>query len=218
MKKVSIYLVDDHAVVRNGLKSLIEKMGNYAVTAQFDNGQELLDALPFDNAPDLIIMDLTMPVMGGAETVQELKARHIDTPVIILTLETSEKHIIGLFRQGIRGYLPKSCTADVLKKAIDDVVETGYYHNEMMTKALMMDHASVQDSKDSLNHLTERETQFVQLVCDEKEYTYEQIADIMGVSRRTVDGYRESVFNKFNIKSKTGLVLLAIRYGIINPG
>jgi two-component system, NarL family, invasion response regulator UvrY len=210
----SVYLVDDHAVVRNGLKALIERMGNYTVTGQFDNGQELVDAMPFTPVPNIIIMDLTMPVMDGAATVKELKARNNNIPILILTLETTEKTIIELFRLGIRGYLPKSCTADVLKKAIDDVMTSGYYHNEMLTKALM-NNTVEDDDAHTTGHLTERERLFLQLVCDENELTYEQIADRMGVSRRTVDGYRESIFEKFNIKSKTGLVLFAIKYGLI---
>lgn len=215
-KNTAIYLVDDHPIVRNGLKALIEKMGPYTVKEQFDNGQELLDQLPFSDNPDIIIMDLTMPVMDGLETVTELKKRNVATPVIILTLETTEKKIIELFRLGIRGYLPKSCTADVLKKAIDDVLHTGYYHNEMLMKALTTDNNNIKEEKDQVQeHITEREKTFLQLVCDEKELTYEQIADRMGVSRRTVDGYREAIFEKFNIKSKTGLVLFAIKYGII---
>lgn len=213
-KPVSIFLVDDHAVVRNGLKALIERMGSYVVKEQFDNGQQLIDSLPFAQEPDVIIMDLTMPIMDGTQTVRELKNRHIATPVLILTLETTEKTIIELFRLGIRGYLPKSCTADVLKKAIDDVINSGYYHNEMLTKALMNNNHETENGN-PLQHLTERENTFLQLVCDENELTYEQIADRMGVSRRTVDGYRESIFEKFNIKSKTGLVLFAIKYGLI---
>jgi two-component system invasion response regulator UvrY len=213
-KPVSIYLVDDHAVVRNGLKALIERLGDYAITAQFDNGKELIDSIPFKEPPALIIMDLTMPVMDGKETVVALKERDITTPVLMLTLESDERIIIELFRLGIRGYLPKSCTADVLKKAIEDVINTGYYHNEILIKAL-----SAPDKKEDntiISQLTQREKEFVQLVCDEHEYTYDQIAGIMGVSRRTVDGYREEIFHKFDVKSKTGLVLLAIKHGIVN--
>jgi two-component system invasion response regulator UvrY len=209
---VSIFLIDDHAVVRNGLKSLIESMGPYKITGQFGNGQDLVDALPFDPAPDLMILDLTMPVMDGKETVKRLNELDIKIPVLILTLETDEPTIIELFRMGIRGYLPKSSTADVLKKAIDDVIETGYYHNEILIKALT---ATPEDkARQPLVYATEREAEFLRLVCDEQEYTYEQIAHMMGISRRTVDGYRESLFEKFNIKSKTGLVLFAIKTGI----
>lgn len=209
---VSIFLIDDHAVVRLGLKSLIESMGPYKVIRQFDNGQDLVDAIPFDEMPDLMILDLTMPVMDGKETVKRLRELNINIPILILTLETDEQTIIELFRMGIRGYLPKSSTADVLKKAIDDVTQTGYYHNEILIKALTA--APEEKHHQPLVYPTEREAEFLKLVCDEQEYTYEQIAHMMGISRRTVDGHRESLFEKFNIKSKTGLVLFAIKAGI----
>lgn len=217
---ISIVLVDDHTVVRNGLKSLIERMGNYTISYQFDNGKRFIDAIPLPQQPDLIIMDLTMPEMDGKETTKWLKENSINYPVLILTLDTTEKTIIDLFKLGVRGYLPKSCTAEVLKKAIEDVIATGYYHNELLTKALTQEENRHKGNEQGTpTQITDREREFLQLVCDEHEYTYEQIADIMKVHRRTVDGYREAIFSKFNIKSKTGLVLFAIKYSLISiPG
>lgn len=217
---ISIVLVDDHTVVRNGLKSLIERMGNYTITSQFDNGKRFIEAIPLPQQPDLVIMDLTMPEMDGKETTKWLKEHGINYPVLILTLDTTEKTIIDLFKLGVRGYLPKSCTAEVLKKAIEDVIATGYYHNELLTKALTQEESKAKGKEQGpVNQITDREREFLQLVCDQREYTYEQIADIMKVHRRTVDGYREAIFSKFNIKSKTGLVLFAIKYNLISiPG
>lgn len=217
---VSICLVDDHPIVRNGLKALIERLGDNKVTAEFDNGKELMDALPFKDQPDLIIMDLNMPVMDGKQAVHQLKTKKVNIPVLMLTLETEEKSIIELFRMGIRGYLPKSCTAEELKKSISDVINTGYYHNEIFaTAAAKIAGMEVDDGRSLPAALTEKERQFIELVCNEDEPTYDQIASRMGVSRRTVDGYRESIFEKFNVRSKTGLVLFAIKYKIIDiPG
>lgn len=213
-----IFLVDDHPIVRSGLKALIERLGNYKVLAEFDNGQELINAFPFAAAPALIIMDLAMPVMDGTQTVIALKRLGVEIPVLILTLETEEQTIINLFRLGIRGYLPKSATATVLRQAISDVLTSGYYHNEMMTKALLSPGDVYMDERQMmLSQVSAREREFLLLVCDEQEPTYEEIARRMEVSRRTVDGYRESLFSKFNIKSKTGLVLFAIKYGIVKP-
>lgn len=214
-----IYLVDDHPVVRSGLKSLIEKLGNYKITGEFDNGQELMDEVPFKTPPSLIIMDMTMPVMDGLQTVMALKQQDVNIPVLMLTLETDERIIVNLFRLGIRGYLPKSVTAPELRQAISDIMLTGYYHNEMLVKALLSPADVVFDERQHiLSQVTQREREFLALVCDINEPTYEEIATKMEVSRRTVDGYRESLFSKFNIKSKTGLVLFAIKYGIIKPG
>ncbi len=216
-KAAKLFLIDDHAVVRNGLKSLIERLGDYQVIDEFDHGQQLMQAFPFKTQPNLIIMDLMMPVMDGTATMKALKEKEIDVPVLMLTLETDESKIINLFRLGIRGYIPKSASADILKKAIDDVLFTGYYHDEMMVKALRGGADSViGETERIIAQVTERERTFLELVCDEAEPTYEQIADQMGVSRRTVDGYRESLFRKFSVKSKAGLVVFAIKYGLVS--
>lgn len=213
-----IFLVDDHPVVRNGLKALIERLGNYRITGEYDNGEELMNDFPFTNPPGLIIMDLAMPIMDGTETVIALKQKGSKIPVLMLTMEANESAIINLFRQGIRGYLPKSATADVLRQAISDILTSGYYHNEMLAKALLSPDAGVVDERTAvLQQVSQRERDFLKLVCDEQEPTYEQIANAMNVSRRTVDGYRESLFTKFNIRSKTGLVMFAIKYGIVKP-
>lgn len=218
-KNVSIFLVDDHTIVRNGIKELIERIGDYEVIAQFNNGQELIDAIDNGEKADIIIMDLAMPVMDGKEAARQLRDRNTDIPVLILTIDSTEKTIIELFKLGVRGYLPKNCTAEVLRKAIDDITNTGYYHNGLLIKALQSDEkggARRNDEKQKvLKLITERERVFLELVCSEEEYTYEQMADILKVHRRTIDGYRESLFDKFNIKSKTGLVLFAIKYGLV---
>jgi two-component system, NarL family, invasion response regulator UvrY len=215
-KPHSIFLVEDHIVVRKGIKELIENMGNYKIAAEFDNGEELTRKIP-NAKPDIIIMDLTMPVMDGAAAMTWMKEHDIKTPVLILTLDTSDEMIIKLYKLGVRGYLPKTCSAPTLKKAIDDIITSGYYHNELLFNALRKE--DEKPKKDNwhavFNDLPEREREFIRLVCDSEEYTYEQIADIMNVRPRTVDGYRETVFETFGVKSKTGLVLFAIKYGLV---
>lgn len=213
-----IVLVDDHVVVRNGLAELIGIIGDYRIAGQYGNGRELLDAMPFPDGarPDLILLDLTMPLMNGEQTVTELQRIGCGIPVIILTLNTDEATILRLYKLGIRAYLSKECSAAELKETIEDVLTKGFHQSAMLQKALM---ASLNpsgrqaDARESvLKRMTPRELEFLRLVCDEKEFTYEQMADRMGVSRRTVDGYRESLFEKFDIRSKTGLVLFATRH------
>lgn len=213
MTAVSIFLVDDHTVVRKGLKELIECLGDYTITAEYASGKELIEALLFPEPPGIIILDITMPVMDGKQVMEYFKEHDIQIPVLILTLDTSERTIIDLFRLGVRGYLPKNCSPEELKKAIDDVSTTGYYHNELLSKALSNETATADSEREKiLAQLTRRELDFLQLVCNEEEYTYEQMADILGVHVRTVDGYRKAMFEKFNIRSKTGVVLFAIKY------
>lgn len=214
-EKISIVLVDDHIVVRSGIKSLIEVIGNYKFTAQFDNGLQFIQALPALAQPDLAIIDLNMPEMNGLETMRWLRKNDPGLKTLILTLESEEKTIVELFKLGIRGYLPKSCSAELLKKAIQDVVTTGYYYSGVLQQALTGETERNEMLRKVEDQLTERELTFLQLVCDSEEYTYERISEIMDVSLRTVDGYREALFKKFNIKSKIGLVLFAIKNKLV---
>lgn len=211
--KVSIMLVDDHTIVRNGLKSLIEVMGDYKVVGEYDNGLQFINALPMLPDPDIAIIDLNMPEMNGMETMRWLRKHRPRIKVLILTLESEERTIIELFRLGVRGYLPKNCTAPVLKKAIEDTTNTGYYHSDLLPNALSLQKTQHQGSV--LSRISDRELLFIKLICDEHEYTYDQISKIMNVHRRTIDGYREALFERFDIKSKTGLVLFAIKHGVI---
>lgn len=214
---IFITLVDDHTIVRNGLKTLIESMGEYVVNNEFDDGQALVNNISLLKEPDLLIMDVAMPRMDGKQTMKWLVENNISFPVLILTLDTAEKTIIELFKLGVRGYIPKTCTAAELKSAIEEILKSGYYHNDLLHNALQYKNTETDEDRRAkiLSKMTEREREFLELVCDEKEYTYEQIADIMKIHRRTVDGYREGLFEKFNIKSKTGLVLFVLKYNLL---
>jgi DNA-binding NarL/FixJ family response regulator len=137
-------------------------------------------------------------------------------PVLILTLNEEEDLILKLFRLGVRGYLKKNCTAIELQTALSEIFRCGYYHNEFLALSLQSDTAPTKKTEQQLilDQLTLREKEFLKLVCHEKEYTYEQIADKMGVQHRTVD--RESLFEKFSIKSKTGLVLFVLKHKLFD--
>lgn len=214
-KQKNIILTEDHVIVRNGLKVLIEKLGPYKITGEYNNGKELVNTYPFTPTPDLIILDLDMPQMDGASVVKWMHEQNISIPVLLLTLNDNEEQIIKLFHLGVRGYLHKNCSSDTMKKAIEDILHTGYYHDELFSKAMHAYSTPAHHNGNVLAQMTDRELQFLKLVCHEEEYTYNQIADIMEVGRRTVDNFRESIFDKFGIKSKTGLVLFAIKQGII---
>jgi DNA-binding NarL/FixJ family response regulator len=215
-KDVSIILVDDHVIVRNGLESLIEVLGNYKVVGQYDNGKRFIDDIATIGQPDLVIMDLNMPELNGLETMRLLSKQKPNWKVLILTLESDDRTIIELFRLGVRGYLPKSCSAELLKTAIENTVEEGYYHSDILKTAIMSEMGMNTLKMPAVASLTERELRFLKLVCDPNEYTYDTMADLMTVSRRTIDGYRESVFEKLNVRSKTGLVLYAIKHRLVS--
>ena len=216
--KKNIILVDDHVIIRNGLKELIEKLGPYKISGQFDNGRSFLDAFPLAPAPDVVLMDVSMPEMSGDKVMEVLNEQQIKIPVLILTLNEDENIMIRLFRLGVRGYLKKDCTAAVMKEALNNVIEKGYYHNEFLTYSLQTNLGEGKKSEQELilEKLSPRERVFLKLVCHEKEYTYEQIADQMGIQPRTVDNFRESIFAKFGIRSKTGLVLFVLKHRLFD--
>ncbi len=218
MEQRNIILVDDHVIVRSGLKELIQKLGPYKIINEFDNGRVFVDSFPLKIMPDLIIMDISMPEMDGDEAVAVLNDKSIKIPVLILTLDQDENRMIKLFRLGVRGYLQKNCSATTMREALEEIFRCGYYHNEFLTRSLQNEKIPAKKSEQEhiLEQLTEREKEFLKQVCHEKEYTYDQIAGIMGVQHRTVDGYRESIFEKFAIKSKTGLVLFVLRHKLFD--
>lgn len=206
-----IILVDDHVMIRTALKEMIQKSGPYQILAEYSNGAQLVEAFPFQTSPDLLILDLNMPNMNGMQVLDWMHEQNLSIKTLILTLEDNEDWIIKLFRRGIRGYLKKNCPASELKRAIDDILQFGYYHNDVLTRALVTE---TPENPEQIK-LTERQLKFLELICQEEEYTYEQIASMMDVSLRTVNGYRESLFERFGVKSKTGLVLYAIKNRLI---
>lgn len=212
--KKSIVLVDDHVIIRNGLKELIEKLGDYQVKGQFDSGPLFLHSLADATPPDLLVLDISMPGMNGDAVLEAMNEKQVKIPTLVLTLNDEDEMVIRMFRLGARGYLKKNCTATTLKEALRSIFDHGYYHNEFLTYSLQTNAAPARKNERELilEQLTTREKEFLKLVCDEKEYTYEQIADKMGVQPRTVDGYREAIFSKFGIKSKTGLVLFILKH------
>lgn len=211
---VSVVLVDDHALVRQGIRGLLEQQPEVQVMAECNHGRELLEALPgYNPAPDLIIMDLTMPVMNGREALQAMMEQGVDCPVLMLSMNEDEATVLDLVRLGARGYLPKYCSTEELHHAISDIMDTGYYHSELEHRAFFH---SLRKSNDAAEpRLTVRETEFLLLVCDKEELSYKLIADRMNVSVRTIDGYREALFEKLNVKTKLGLVFYALRHGLV---
>lgn len=215
--KKNIILLDDHVIIRNGLKELIEKIGPFRISKQFDNGAEFLASVSGKMNADLIILDINMPGMNGDVVMEQLNKEGISTPVLVLTVSEDEEMMVRLFRLGVRGYLKKNCHSEELKKALTEILQSGYYHNEFLTYSLRAGRdANRKNPQQMLEQLTEREKEFLKLVCDENEYKYEQIAELMHVQHRTVDGYRESIFEKFGIKSKTGLVLFILRHNLFD--
>jgi two-component system, NarL family, invasion response regulator UvrY len=214
-----VALVDDHHLVRNGLAGIVNSMGGYRVSMEAANGRELIELLRDKAAPALTIVDLNMPVMDGYQTIAWLREHRPDIRCLALTFDAGDDALVRAMRAGARGFVLKTVRPAVLKHALDSLINTGYYLSEEGHETLRSNpefRTREERERERLRaEITVREKEFLRLVCSEKEPTYEEIAHAMGVHRRTVDGYRESLFTKFNLRSKTGLVLFAMRCGVM---
>jgi DNA-binding NarL/FixJ family response regulator len=209
-----VALVDDHTMFRKGLAVLINLFPQYKVLMDVSNGREFIDELKPDHLPDLVLLDIHMPVMDGYATAAWLRANHPDIRVIALSTMDSDTTIIKMIRQGARGYILKDAEPRELQLAFEEILAKGYYYNEILTRKVIQSiYQGGRESENALPKLTEREMEFLKFACSEKNY--QQIANDMYVSERTVDGYRESLFKKFNVSNRVGLVLYAIRNQLV---
>lgn len=209
---IKVILVDDHIVLRKSLAVLIGMLQGFTVIGQADNGQQFINQLDEAELPDIVLMDITMPVMDGVETTKWLKQNYPSIRVVALSMLKNDLIVIRMLKNGARGYLLKDCDPTELKQAMTEVHEKGYYYNEWLTpkmKRIGMEE-NLLPSKIMMN---ERELIFLRLCCTEK--TYKEIADEMGVSVRTVDGYRDALFQKLQVTTRVGLVLYAIKNELV---
>lgn len=216
MEKITIGIIDDHAIVRQGLQELLEKMPGFEVICQFDSGTAFLKALPLSPAPMLYILDYSMPLLNGVEVLQQLEDLEEEYRVLLLTQHFEEKIINEAYHYGARGFLHKNCSASELKQAIEAIVTIGYNNVTEILKRIRNYSLPDATKKDAIV-LSPREMQFLELVCDANEYTYEQMADIMGLSVKSIESYRTALFERYQIKSKVGLVLFSFHYKLTPP-
>lgn len=215
-----VAVVDDHALVRNALADMIDKLGPYQVVLQAGNGRDYIDSLGTGTHVAVAVMDLQMPVMDGFATIEWIRANTPGTRTLAITFDLTEEFRLRALRAGACGFLRKDAGKAEFLHALDQVARLGRYNNAVPPAAEVSDviPEPVPYNEDVAIQLSDREVALIRLVCDEAEYTYEQVAERMGVARRTVDGYREALFNKFHIRSKAGLVLFAMRHGLIERG
>jgi two-component system, NarL family, invasion response regulator UvrY len=209
---IKIALADDHNLFRKGVEELIEDFDNMQVLYSVADGRELIRKLSAATTlPDVCLLDINMPEMNGFETARKIKETWPAIKILAVSVYDSEFNIIGMLRAGAGGYILKNSQPDTLRKAIEDIHENGFFHSELVTGKLLNQLISQPDKVNS-TQLNDNEIQFLKLCCT--EMTYKEIADVMGISHRTIDGYRDQLFAKLNIKSRTGLVIYALKTGI----
>ena len=208
-----VALVDDHTMFRKGLAVLIDLFPGYKVLTDVSNGREFIDQLDVDHLPDIVLLDIHMPVMDGYATAAWLRANHPKIRVLALSTMDSDTTIIKMIHQGARGYILKDADPKELQIAFEEILAKGYYYNELLTRRVIQSFHQGPSDSSAFPKLTDRESEFLKHACSEKNY--QQIADEMFVSERTVDGYRESLFRKFNVSNRVGLVLYAIKNQLV---
>jgi two-component system invasion response regulator UvrY len=219
LPKPSVALVDDHVLLRNGLANIIRNFQSHDILFEADNGRQCVARLEAGLIPSIVLLDINMPEMDGYSTAMVIKSRFPQVKVLALSMYDSENSIIRMLRSGARGYILKDSDPGELQQALLDVQQKGYYHSEMITSRLIRlvnDLDNPEGQLQQMIHLNEREIEFLKLSCT--ELTYKEIADRMGVSPRTVDGYRDMLFEKLPVKTRVGLVLYAIRSGLVMVG
>lgn len=209
---IQIAIVDDHTLFRQGIGSLLSEYKEIEILFDAANGLELQEKITRYPLPQVILMDITMPIMNGYETTAWIKQNYPDVRVLALSMFEEDEPIIKMLKSGAGGYVLKESKASDLVYAVKTIATHGIFLNNLVSGKLLR---SIQDNtlpKEPASGLTANETRFLEYCCS--ELTYKEIADKMFLSPHTIDNYREALFQKFDIKSRTGLVMFALKNNI----
>lgn len=209
MKKISVYLVDDHILFLEGIRFLLSSLDFVETVFEAHNGQELLDGFVLYPA-DLVLLDIEMPGMNGIQAARELKQRYPEVKIIALSMYSDQQYYAGMIEAGADGFLLKNSSFSVVKRAIDEVVSGRNYFSQEIVQSLVKNRQKA-DGPNQQHPITERETEVLRLICE--GLSNGEIAEKLQLSRRTVDKHRENLLEKTHSKNTVALVLFAIKQG-----
>lgn len=212
MEKIKIAIADDHTLVRKSIAAMLEADGSFRVVVDAENGLDLLDKLATVSTPiDVCLLDVSMPKMDGYHTLLALKEAYPEMRFLVLTQLEHEYIVVRMLRAGASGYMLKSTDPSELKDAIRTILTHSYYQSKLVNGRLF---SLVQKGEEYKKlAITPREEEFLKFCCS--DMAYQDIADRMGISVRTAAFYRESLFAKLDVNSRTGLALFALKLGIV---
>jgi DNA-binding NarL/FixJ family response regulator len=212
-KKIQVAVADDHVLLRRALSKLIASFEGYTVLFEADNGKEVKIRLAQHVIPDVLLLDVNMPEVDGFETAKWVYERFPHIKILALSMYSDETTVIKMLRNGAKGFVLKNADPEKLKEALDSIVEKDFYLSDFVSgKILSGLHRNVDVEKDQIN-LNNKEKEFLKWVCS--DLTYKEIAEKMFVSYRTADDYRNTLFEKLNVKSRVGLVIYAIKHNLV---
>jgi DNA-binding NarL/FixJ family response regulator len=210
--KITVGIVDDHQLFLKSLGLMLSSFNDYTVIIEAANGKDLQQKMQAaKKLPQIMLIDVNMPVMDGIETASWLHLNYPDIKLVALSVNNSENTIISMIRAGCCAYLLKDIHPDELEKALNEINSKGFYNADTSNinyRRLIL----YEDKRKSLN-VTDKEKQFLQLACS--EMSYKEIAEIMGQSERSLDVIKEKLYEKLNVHSRLGLVLEALKWDMI---
>jgi DNA-binding NarL/FixJ family response regulator len=212
-KKIQVAVADDHSLLRSALAKLINSFENYTVLFEADNGREIKDKLSKHIIPDVVLLDVNMPDMDGYETAQYLHKNYPQVKVLALSMFSDENIIIRMLKLGAKGYILKNAEPEELREALDSVLKKDFYLSEYISGKIVSGLNKDLDRPKENMELSDKEKELLKYMCS--ELSYKDIAGKMFVSPRTLDDYRNNIFEKTKVKTRVGLVIYAIRNGLV---
>jgi two-component system response regulator NreC len=217
-KTITIFLADDHTIVRQGLAKLLEVEPNFRVVGEAENGREAVNKVE-ELKPNIVIMDIAMPLLNGIEATRQIKKIHSQTKVIILSMHSHDRYISELFSLGASGYLLKDSTGTDIIKAINAALNGGTYLSPSISRRVIEDYLSLKkkSSKEDLySKLSNREREVFQMIAE--GHSAREISEILFISPSTVKTHRSKIMEKLKIENISQLIQFAIRIGIVDIG
>jgi DNA-binding NarL/FixJ family response regulator len=219
LKKITVLLAEDHAVVRQGLRTLLEAEGSFTIVGQAQNGREAVELAAKFN-PDVILMDIAMPVLNGLAATGQILAANPAAKVLILSAHSDDEYIERVNAVGAVGFLEKQTSAEILTKAISEVAKGKTFYSPAIAKRMADSKKRSLDRdgmvKETGTRLTARESEVLQLVAE--GHANKQVAATLKISIKTVEKHRQHLMDKLNIHETAGLTRYAIAHGIIESG
>jgi DNA-binding NarL/FixJ family response regulator len=213
---IKVAIADDHKIFRKGVILSLRHYSNIKFVLEADNGEDLLNQLD-EAQPDVILMDLRMPVKDGIEATKFISKHYPKIAVIVLTMHEDDRFVTHLMENGANGYLLKSTDPSEIKKAITDVVSKGYYLNNFVNRILLKRAHNKTKSIPSLNNdfpVTDKEKDVLRYIC--MEFTSQEIGQKMDISPRTVESIKERLMERFGVKNTAGLVFFAVKNNLVD--